>query len=38
MAGGTKIGEATRAHARELLRTAARPRRPGRAPAPPAAR
>lgn len=38
MAGGTRIGEATRAHARDLLRAASRPRRSGRAPGPPTPR
>ena len=38
MAGGAKVGEATRAHARELLRAAARPRRTPRGPSPPTAR
>jgi len=35
MAGGAQVGDATRAHARDLLDRARKPRRGGRAPAPP---
>jgi DNA repair protein RecN (Recombination protein N) len=38
MAGGTRIGEATRAHARELLAAGSKRRKAPRAPAPPPAR
>lgn len=38
MAGGARIGEATRAHARELLAAGSKRRKPARAPAPTPAR